>query len=432
MKKLSLLFGFMLIAFAAQAQDENSMDVDNATNNYNNYNHWSLELQGGVTKPSRPMASGYSTDTPSFWQGDLGVRYMINDLFGFKLDFGYNHFESGSDSNNFESQIFRTSLQGVVNAGSLLGFREWTNTLNFLVHGGVGYGVLSSDEPIDTDWDHDNMGFLVVGITPQVRLSNHFALTADVSMIGNARQDMTFDGTRSTSTRGFNGMYMNGSIGLTYYFGANQKSHADWFNKNEEGSTQQRLGNLSDDVNKIKNDLKDTDRDGVPDYLDEEPNTPAGIAVDTKGRAIDKNNNGIPDELEGALDKRYKNSGAQGSGGTGTIEKLINDGYVNVYFKFDSTDPEVYSLQSINYLVKYMNENSSAKADLIGYADEIGNPDYNKQLSKKRAERVKNILVASGIDESRLTIKGNGEDNSVDKSSKDARQLVRRVTFKLK
>src|SRR5699024_4877517 len=130
-------------------------------------------------KPLRPVAAGYATETPSFWQADLGVRYMINDLFGFKLGFGYNHFESADSSLDFESQIYRTTLQGVVNAGTLLGFRDWTNTLNFLVHAGAGYGVLSADTPVD--FGEDGHITFIAGITPQVRLSNHFAVTADLS-----------------------------------------------------------------------------------------------------------------------------------------------------------------------------------------------------------------------------------------------------------
>ena len=113
------------------------------------------------------------------------------------------------------------------------------------------------------------------------------------------------------------------------------------------------------------------------------------------------------------------------------IKKLIDDGYVNVYFKFNSSQPETYSLESINYLIKYMNENPNASAQLVGYADAIGNPSYNQTLSEKRAMKVKEIMVASGIDAGRLTVTGNGEDASVEEGSAPARQLVRRVTFKL-
>ena len=79
-----------------------------------------------------------------------------------------------------------------------------------------------------------------------------------------------------------------------------------------------------------------------------------------------------------------------------------------------------------------MNNNPSAQAELIGYADEIGNATYNMQLSEKRAKKVHDILVASGVSADRLEHRGEGIDDSVDKSSKEARQLVRRVTFRLK
>lgn len=44
--------------------------------------------------------------------------------------------------------------------------------------------------------------------------------------------------------------------------------------------------------------MNDTDQDGVPDYLDVEPNSLPGIAVDSKGRVIVRDSSGVPDELE--------------------------------------------------------------------------------------------------------------------------------------
>ena len=105
---------------------------------------------------------------------------------------------------------------------------------------------------------------------------------------------------------------------------------------------------------------------------------------------------------------------------------------MNAYFDFNKDMPNEQSTAGINFLTKYLKENPSATADVIGYADEIGNSDYNKQLSQRRAENVKKILVDSGIDASRLNIIGNGEDASVNKDSKQARQVVRRVTFIIK
>lgn len=438
MRKLTILLAFMLIAFTVNAQENDAMDSSMGTmdsqnsSELDNYNHWSIDLEAGVTKPARPLARGYYSNTPDFFQGSVGLRYMITERAGLKLNFGYNDFQSADDSKDFKSHIIRTSIQGVVNAGSIFHFRRWSNSLNLLAHGGLGYARLTAKEPVDLN--ADNMLFLVAGLTPQLRLSDHFALTGDISAIGNIRQTYTFDGTADRGLkRGVNGFYVNASIGISVYLGS-KKVHADWYDPKEDGSVQNRMDELTDRVDGIRKDMQDTDQDGVPDYLDREPNTTNGVAVNTKGEAIDKNGNGIPDELEDSLDSRYqKNDGTNQSSSTnGTIAQLLNDGYVNVYFKFNSTQPETYSLDAVNYLIRYMKDNSSVNAELIGYADEIGNTKYNEQLSMQRAEKVKSILVASGIDENRLSVTGGGEDTSVEKSSSDARQIVRRVTFKLK
>src|SRR5690554_3320585 len=419
MKKLILLT-FLVTFSITHAQEELNLD----------YNKWSLEIAGGFHKPTRPFANGYYTETPSFGQFSLGARYMFNDRFGLKLDFGYSTLKEGNNSLPFQGNYYRSSLQGVANVGSLLRFEGWTNTIGLLAHAGGGYSMLSPQKPIELD-KNDGMVNLIVGISPQIRLGNSVAFTTDVSLIGHVGQNHTWDGTQASTIRGFDGMLMNFSAGLTFYLGANKK-HADWSTRKE------MLNDILDDfenrISKIETDLIDSDQDGVPDYLDREPNTPSGVAVDTKGRAIDLNKNGIPDEMEAGLDARYlkKEEAAALAGGTTTVEDLLNKGYVNVYFQFNSDKPETYSLDAINYLVKYMKDHPSAKAELVGFSDEIGNVQYNQTLSEKRAKRVYDIFLATGVSADRLTYRGGGEDTSVDKSSSPARQLVRRVTFRLK
>ena len=55
-----------------------------------------------------------------------------------------------------------------------------------------------------------------------------------------------------------------------------------------------------DIVSKLKKEMldymsKDTDRDGVPDYLDQDPNTAKGIATGTDGKPLDTDGDSIPD-----------------------------------------------------------------------------------------------------------------------------------------
>ena len=424
MKRITLLLS--LLATAGMTAQEYTPEKET-----NDYNKWSIDLGAGVNKPLRPMKSGYYTKTPDFLSAQAGVRYMFNNKFGLQANVAYNEFSDASNSLPFKAEMWSYGLDGVVNLGNVLDFETWTNTFGLLAHAGASYATLKGKEPAN-NYGTDEMVTLNLGIQPQIRLGNRIALFLDASIHGNVRQNLGFEGQpRGSSTRGFNGYFFTTTAGISIYLGGADK-HADWASNHDAGGT---LADLDQRIGKIETDLIDSDQDGVPDYLDREPNTPAGVMVDTKGRAIDVNQNGIPDELESSLDRRYARLGATDTETTtvsGTIRDLINNGYVNVYFKFDSAQPEVYSLEAINYLATYLKENPSAKADLLGYADAVGNSDYNSKLSERRAKAVYDILVATGVDAGRLSYKGNGSDDSVDSKSSPARQLVRRVTFKLK
>lgn len=417
MKKL-LLIPFLIVGTCLFAQESN-----------NDYNKWSLEVSGGFHKPTRPFANNYYVDTPDLWQAAIGARYMFNDRFGLKLDFNYHDITEGSDSRSFKSEYFRTSLQGVVNLGSVLHFENWTKSIGLLVHGGMGYSQLNPKEPNKLK-NSDQMMNFIAGISPQVRLSNRVALTADLSMIGHIRQDITWDGTAKPGVvRGFNSYMTTASIGLNFYLGKHEK-HADWV----EGSSldNERLSSLEARIAKIETDMLDSDQDGVPDYLDQEPNSAPGAIVDTKGRTITKDTYDIPGYMEEALDARYARKGKGETGEDMIVRQLIDSGLINVFFPFNSTKPHAFSAHAMNYVIKYMNDNPSAKIELVGYSDEIGNANYNQGLSERRAKVVYNVLLAAGISADRLSYRGAGEDSSVDKNSEYARQLVRRVIFELK
>ncbi len=422
MKKVFLLAILIMSANWANAQEELSTS-----------NKFSIELSGGLQKASRPFAPGYYVNSPSFAQGSLGVRYMMNDRFGLKADVGYNAMESDDTSLEFSGNYTRVSLQGVINLGHILNFSDWTNSVGLLFHTGTGFSMLNVDDATLND-GKDNMMHVMAGITPQVKLSDRFAVNVDLSLIGNIGQSLSWDGNINPGTRGIDGSLYNYSLGLTYYIGENEQ-HVDW--NATENVLKTKVEELEARLAEVEIEMLDTDKDGVADYLDREENTMSGVAVNTKGIAIDQNKNGIPDEIESSLDNRFVNEKdyvANGNDIVGSlgIEELINKGYVSVYFGFRDDKPEFYSLHAINYLVKYMEEHPSTKAELVGFADEIGDEGSNSNLSKRRAKRVYDILVASGINSNRLTYKGNGEDASVDKNSGAARQLVRRVTFKLK
>ncbi len=440
MKKI-LLIALAFSGLFAVAQDE----METKTKSEVTFKRWAVDLSAGVHKPTRPFTRGY-VSTPDLWQANLGARYMFTRSFGLGLGVGYNSIQSDDDiTNEFESDYLRVSLEGFVNLGNFVNLDRSTQKFNIMGHGGIGVGFLNTD--IQTETDH-HLNFMV-GITPQYRITNNLAIFTDLTIIGTTRNHFGWDGgtlpevgfdrdgALTQENRGFEGMLINASVGLTLYLGkGNEPAEFDI------DPVDSKLAALEDEVATLVRENADDDKDGVPNYRDRDNTTESGVRVDQQGRAIDTNKNGIPDDMESTLDARYASKGdlaslkqpldgRNGVSEKGLIKKLINEGYVNVYFKFNSTKPTLYSMDAMNTLVTYMKNNPSATATLTGYADELGNPDYNKNLSERRAKMVYDVLIASGVAANRLSHNGDGEDASVDKNSAEARQLVRRVTFRV-
>lgn len=65
-----------------------------------------------------------------------------------------------------------------------------------------------------------------------------------------------------------------------------------------------------------------------------------------------------------------------------------------------------------------------------GYSDERGDADYNRKLSERRADHVRDVLVAGGLPEGRIRVSAHGESPAADPSA-DSYALERRVSLTL-
>lgn len=404
MKKITLSLLALTVGICANAQDKP-------------YNKWSVDLNAGFAKPARTLSSGYSAETFKNLHLDGGVRYSINNKIGVKASFGYDKIDNWTNSNlKAQSDYYRTSLEGVVNLGRVLNFENWTNTLGLQVHAGGGYSWLNGDNFASSD----KMGHLMAGLTGQVKLHSRVALNADFTVIQNTQQDRNWDGASATNRSVFQGTMFNASMGISIYLGKHGQ-HADWYS--EESQTKNEINSLTNRLDQIESMLVDSDNDGVADYLDLEPNTPAGALVDSRGRNIDKNNNGIADNIEAYFQEKYGNNETMNADDAALVKELINKGYVAVNFDFDKAEPT--TLEGVNFIVSYMKNNPSASLEIGGYADSTGNKDYNQKLSQRRADAVKNLLVKAGVPAGKITAKGNGIDST------QAKNVARRAIFKV-
>jgi OOP family OmpA-OmpF porin len=178
--------------------------------------------------------------------------------------------------------------------------------------------------------------------------------------------------------------------------------------------------------------MNDTDKDGVADYLDQENNTPAGVTVDTRGKFIDTNKNGVPDELERkAIDAKEGKDGAIVITKEDAIKTLLEKGYLSIFFDTNKDYPNTGSTSNVYQIIKFLKNYPDATATLVGYADLSGNENKNIELSSRRAKNVFDIIVASGINPSRLKVTSEGVDKSFS-TSQTGLSLSRRVSILIK
>ena len=90
-------------------------------------------------------------------------------------------------------------------------------------------------------------------------------------------------------------------------------------------------------------------------------------------------------------------------------------GLVNTHFEFDSSEPLPQEKLELKRLSECLEDPSRKGLGLllVGRTDRRGNPGYNQELGLRRAERVKQILVDSGIYPSRIAIDSGGEGAAV-------------------
>ncbi|NCN44202.1 MAG: peptidoglycan-associated lipoprotein [Piscirickettsiaceae bacterium CG_4_9_14_3_um_filter_43_564] len=85
-----------------------------------------------------------------------------------------------------------------------------------------------------------------------------------------------------------------------------------------------------------------------------------------------------------------------------------------VNFEFDRSEvrSEFYNVIKLN--ADYMALNSRANITIEGHCDERGTREYNLALGERRANAVKNALIAEGISPSRISVISYGEERPVD------------------
>ncbi len=213
-----------------------------------------------------------------------------------------------------------------------------------------------------------------------------------------------FDGVYGTTGGGIFGgntdMYMSFDVGAKYYFGSGKRTAAIHGNKSIFG------GVISTD--KVNSNTV-YDRDG----------NPVGNVIDYE-RIANIVQKYIPKEVVKEV----------------VVEKPVpmksNWVLVGVNFAYNSAKLKNESFPVLWHAVQVLLTNSDVRVEIQGYTDNIGSEKNNMKVAIKRAQTVKDYLMARGVSADRMIIKGYGEANPI-ASNKTAkgRSMNRRIEFKV-
>jgi OOP family OmpA-OmpF porin len=195
----------------------------------------------------------------------------------------------------------------------------------------------------------------------------------------------------------------------------------------------------------------DSDGDGVPDDVDQCPNTPKGVKVDAAGCPLDSDGDGVPDYLDqcpgtpkgAAVDKKGCLLDSDGDGVPNSLDKCPNTpkgarvdergcwAFLGTFlFGLNKSDLKPEVLPALNNAVNILRENPDLKVEIQGYTCNLGSAAYNQKLSEKRALSVYHYLVDRGIAKRRLSVKGYGLLNpAYSNDTEEGRAKNRRVEF---
>jgi outer membrane protein OmpA-like peptidoglycan-associated protein len=121
-------------------------------------------------------------------------------------------------------------------------------------------------------------------------------------------------------------------------------------------------------------------------------------------------------------------------GGVDLRRKLISEGKVStngILFDSGSANIQPQSMGIIRQISQVMQQEAAMNLNIVGHTDSDGDDASNMDLSKRRAEAVKNALVnVYNIDASRMQTEGKGETEAVgDNNTVDGKAQNRRVEF---
>jgi OOP family OmpA-OmpF porin len=445
-------------AFAQQVKPDDNADntkVKSTKNNgnftSNKFSKWSIA--GGIGSTFTVFDIDQDQLNPIY---SLGLRYAVGHIVSLRLQGLYGTY-SGKNNQGFKkdygyaNNIGQAGFHIIGNLGGL-NFRKKNPNLIFYTF--TGFTITFSDGVRDKNSSdlgartYAGVDYTIpIGIGTKYKINSNFDIGLE-GVVNLARTDMYDLYNPPSPNQGFPDMFGSFVLSLGYNFtGENRTQHFDWANP---------MAVIYDDlVKKAKKNTDaikaDGDKDGIPDYLDMEPNTKLGYKVDVKGVTLDSDVDGIPDTedtdpygFSQMLSVYYPAENFQIKSSveimqfTDSIPKtdfitLSTEGYglPIITFEPNKYDIHVEQYPLLQQIARIMATDSSVSIAVIGHADE-NKPDMTQfNIAEKRALAVKRKLAKIfEINDERILVFSE-RDPFVRKYKMQTEGLDRKVEFRL-
>ena len=367
-----------------------------------------------------------------------------------------------ADSKEKELKERRVSIYGRVGIGAVWFDTELHNLADDAPAIGKQYGRGFSGATVEMAFPFA-MGMKVkVNKFIDVNIEGEFTFVHDDKLDAYIVEDLTkddyildIDNIPSDRIRGSLGgrhdKYLFVNAGVLFKFGSlkSQEESVEWVNPVEaymdanDAKVQYLLDNMYE--------VKDADGDGVIDELDEEPNTPEGATVDTKGNTLDSDGDGFPDYEDPEpfsspgleVDADGKNVYPETWTPTEIKEYVLTTietaapksaGWAlsMIFFDTDASKIKAEMIPSLYEVATVMKKYPDMTVNVKGHTDVRYTDEYNMKLSDSRTAAAIDYMVENyGIARDRFVPGYFGEKENLFPNAKRAKEhlLNRRVEF---
>jgi len=423
-------------------------------------------LEIGI-RPSYMFVSGDVASETGFGAG-IHFRKALDHLFSFRIDglYGINKGINESMTRQFENTWISASGIAIMTLNNFR-FNGDTRKTNFYVMAGAGGNKVDVErQRLDGPWqegrnveiDQDLSVHAVAGAGITFRVSPKFNIGAEFqSYIPFGQVADGLDGYEDGGN--FRDIQNVGSLSLNFNLGNSSTKSEPLYWTNAFSPVRDELARVG---SKVDDATRDSDGDGVVDAVDQEANTPAGVPVDTRGRVLDSDKDGVADykdlepffppragetvddngvvnnrndkpitedRVQEMIDASIARNNASNQAGTTTVRTETGEVYLPmIYFPLGQSTVKYADYGTLSSVARVLQGSPGMRMVIRGYTDRSGNAANNEVLSYRRAKSVIDHLVNQhGISRGSLVLQYRGEENAI--VPLDKSYINRRVEF---